>query len=263
MMKPTLTSSFALLLSAAILSLSACQNTGDVALTATGDRDDTKPVVDANTIGILEKPAAPEVTPIKEGTPVTISDDSTAPKNQPSSSDEQPASNVKRVKVAFIDAEGKPTKVMLLPRVERTDEEWKKVLTPEQYRIVRSAGTERPFCGPLLDNKKEGVYFCVACNLPLFASSSKFQSGTGWPSFFQPITKENVAEKTDKSYGMIRTEINCARCDGHLGHVFDDGPRPTGMRYCLNSESLTFTETKGLKPIAEQFEKEATEQAAK
>ncbi|MEX2214099.1 MAG: peptide-methionine (R)-S-oxide reductase MsrB [Phycisphaeraceae bacterium] len=168
----------------------------------------------------------------------------------------EPPSNVKRVKAAFIDAEGKPTEVVQVPLVEKTEEEWKKLLTPEQYVIVRKAGTEAPFCGTLLDNKKEGVYFCVACSLPLFASNSKFNSRTGWPSFFQPIAKENVAEKRDTSGGMIRVEINCARCDGHLGHVFEDGPRPTGLRYCLNSESLTFTETTKLKPLAEKFEKE-------
>ncbi len=137
------------------------------------------------------------------------------------------------------------------PKVVKTDAEWKAILTDEQFRITRDAGTERPFCGTLLDNKKEGVYACVCCGLPLFASNAKFNSGTGWPSFFQPIAKENVTEIEDRSHGMVRTEINCARCDGHLGHVFDDGPRPTGLRFCLNSESLAFTEQKDLASLAD------------
>lgn len=126
------------------------------------------------------------------------------------------------------------------PKVVKTEEEWKKILPPETYTVTREAGTERAFCGAFYDHKKEGIYLCVCCGLPLFASNTKFDSGTGWPSFFQPITNDHVAEKTDMSFGMRRVEINCARCDSHLGHVFDDGPRPTKLRYCLNSESLTF-----------------------
>ncbi len=117
-----------------------------------------------------------------------------------------------------------------------------KSLTPEQYRITQNAGTERPFCGTLLDNKKDGMYVCVVCGLPLFKSEHKFTSGTGWPSFFTGFDPAHVAEKTDTSHGMVRTEINCARCDAHLGHVFPDGPPPTNLRYCLNSESLEFVE---------------------
>jgi methionine-R-sulfoxide reductase len=127
------------------------------------------------------------------------------------------------------------------PKLTLSDAEWRKRLTPQQFDILRSSDTERPFCGTLLDNKKQGVYTCAGCGLPLFSSDSKFNSGTGWPSFFQPIARENVSEKPDHSHGRTRTEINCARCDGHLGHVFPDGPPPTGLRFCLNSESLQFT----------------------
>jgi peptide methionine sulfoxide reductase msrA/msrB len=138
-----------------------------------------------------------------------------------------------------------------MPKVVKTDEQWRAQLTKEQFEIARAKGTERAFCGTLLDNKKEGVYSCVCCGLPLFASDSKFNSGTGWPSFFQPIARENVAEHADRSYGMVRTEILCARCDAHLGHVFEDGPKPTGLRFCLNSESLVFTEKADLKSLAD------------
>jgi len=114
--------------------------------------------------------------------------------------------------------------------------------TPEERHVILHQGTERPFCGLLLDNKQPGTYACRLCGLPLFASNSKFHSGTGWPSFFQPFDPEHVREIVDRSHGMARTEIRCARCDAHLGHVFDDGPPPTRLRYCLNSVSLQFVD---------------------
>jgi peptide-methionine (R)-S-oxide reductase len=116
------------------------------------------------------------------------------------------------------------------------------VLTPEERRVLLHHGTESPFCGGLLHNKQEGVYVCRLCGLPLFRSVAKFESGTGWPSFYAPFDPDHIANLTDTSYGTIRTEIRCRRCDSHLGHVFDDGPAPTGRRYCLNSVSLRFVE---------------------
>jgi methionine-R-sulfoxide reductase len=138
-----------------------------------------------------------------------------------------------------------------VPRVEKTPAEWRAQLTDEQFRVARAQGTERPFCGTLLDNKATGVYACVCCQLPLFASNAKFESGTGWPSFFQPIADENVATRVDRSHGMTRVEILCARCDCHLGHVFPDGPHPTGQRHCVNSESLVFVDVEDLKDLAD------------
>jgi methionine-R-sulfoxide reductase len=137
------------------------------------------------------------------------------------------------------------------PRVVKTEAEWKKLLTPEQFAIARSRGTEAPFCGTLLDNHKNGVYTCVCCGLPLFSSEAKFNSGTGWPSFFKPVGDGNVVTHVDSSLGMIREEILCARCDCHLGHVFDDGPRPTGLRFCVNSESLKFTAIEDVAKLAD------------
>lgn len=155
------------------------------------------------------------------------------------------------VKVKVYDKAGKLVGPVESPKVVKSDAEWQQLLSPEQYQIARGKGTERPFCGLLLDNRREGVYACVCCGLPLFSSDHKFESGTGWPSYFQPVAKENVAIESDRSYGMLRTEILCTRCDGHLGHVFEDGPRPTGLRYCVNSESLTFVDAKDLATLVD------------
>lgn len=132
-------------------------------------------------------------------------------------------------------------------KVVKTEAEWKKQLTKEQYAILRGHGTEAAFCGAFHNFKDKGVYFCVGCDLPLFRADDKFDSGTGWPSFFQPYEKGNTWQRTDRSYGMIREEVLCARCDGHLGHVFDDGPKPTGLRFCINSEVLKFRSFEELK----------------
>lgn len=124
--------------------------------------------------------------------------------------------------------------------VNKTAAEWRKELSPEAYKVLREKGTERAFSGKYNDFKGKGTYHCAACGQALFSSATKFDSGTGWPSFFKPLSKEAVAELVDKEYGMVRTEVVCSNCGGHLGHVFPDGPKPTGLRYCLNSVSLTF-----------------------
>jgi peptide-methionine (R)-S-oxide reductase len=135
---------------------------------------------------------------------------------------------------AVFDAQGR------LQLVQKEAAEWRKILNEQEYTVLREEGTERSFTGDLYDHHAKGIYTCRGCHLPLFDSKTKFESGTGWPSFYQSIDKAYVKENSDTSYGMTRIEVECARCGGHLGHVFDDGPRPTGLRYCINSVSLDF-----------------------
>ncbi|MCO5731924.1 peptide-methionine (R)-S-oxide reductase MsrB [Rhizobium sp. SSA_523] len=125
-------------------------------------------------------------------------------------------------------------------KVNKSDAEWREQLTPEQYRILRQAGTERAFTGPYWDNKQAGIYRCAGCDTALFVSDTKFDSGCGWPSYFEPVSPGVVTERRDTTHGMLRTEIRCATCDGHLGHVFPDGPKPTGLRYCINGYAMVF-----------------------
>jgi peptide-methionine (R)-S-oxide reductase len=125
-------------------------------------------------------------------------------------------------------------------RIEKTDAQWRKELTPEQYKVMREKGTERAFTGAYVDNHEKGMYKCAACGEPLFDSDTKFESGSGWPSFFKPLSADAVETEEDRTHGMRRTEVMCKKCGAHLGHVFDDGPKPTGQRYCVNSISLDF-----------------------
>jgi methionine-R-sulfoxide reductase len=142
----------------------------------------------------------------------------------------------------FIEAR---TDTLPFKKIIKTDAEWKSILTPEQYNVTRQQGTEAPYSSPLNNIHEKGVFECVSCSLPLFSSSTKFDSHTGWPSFWAPINKVNVREEVDNSLGTTRTEVLCNRCDAHLGHVFDDGPKPTGLRYCMNGVAMKFVKKQG------------------
>jgi peptide-methionine (R)-S-oxide reductase len=131
-----------------------------------------------------------------------------------------------------------------MPKIQKTEAEWKEQLTPEQFHVMRDHGTERPFTHPYNSEKAKGTYLCAACGQPLFSSEDKFNSGTGWPSFTQPSSEGSVTEIQDRSHGMLRTEVLCASCEAHLGHVFHDGPKPTGLRYCMNGTALNFKRKK-------------------
>jgi peptide-methionine (R)-S-oxide reductase len=159
---------------------------------------------------------------------------------KPADAEPVPAGPPKQVTIVEFTNDGARKDVVTEPMIRKTDAEWKMQLSPDSFEVTRHAGTERAFTGELLNVHDKGVFRCICCDTALFSSATKFESGTGWPSFWAPIAKENIVESSDNSFGMERTAVSCRRCEAHLGHVFDDGPRPTGLRYCMNSVAMHF-----------------------